>query len=174
MNMIVAADAKWGIGRDNGLLASLPSDMKYFREHTVGKVVVMGRKTLESLPGKKGLPKRTDIVLSANPDFEAPDCKVVHSEYELFDELSGYDPDDIYLIGGASLYNRFYKYCSRLYITRMEEDLGADAFIADIDKDEDYILISESEPVTENGVTFRFLVYSRKTEGLNRARTLHF
>ena len=56
----------------------------------------------------------------------------------------------------------------------MEEDLGADAFIADIDEDEDYILISESEPVTENGVTFRFLVYSRKTEGLNRARTLHF
>ena len=174
MNLIVAADSKWGIGKDNGLLASLPTDMKYFRDHTVGKVVVMGRKTLESLPGKKGLPKRTNIVLSANPDFEAPGCRIVHSEYELFDELSAYDPDDIFLIGGASLYNRFYKYCSTLYITRMEGDLGADAFIVNIDEDEDYVLVSESEPITENGVTFRFLVYSRKSEGRSRARTLNF
>ena len=82
--------------------------------------------------------------------------------------------DDIYLIGGASLYNRFYKYCSRLYVTKMDADLNADAFIVNIDEDEDYSLISESEPVTENGITFRFLVYSRNSEGLNRARTLRF
>ncbi|MBQ6456512.1 MAG: dihydrofolate reductase [Mogibacterium sp.] len=174
MNMIVAADSKWGIGRDNGLLASLPSDMKYFREHTLGKVVVMGRKTLESLPGQKGLPGRINIVLSTNKHFEAEGCRIVHSEYQLFDELAQYDPDDIYLIGGASLYNRFYKYCSRLYVTKMDADLNADAFIVNIDEDEDYSLISESEPVTENGITFRFLVYSRNSEGLNRARTLRF
>ena len=174
MNMIVAADNRWGIGRDNGLLASLPTDMKYFRDHTLGKVVVMGRKTLESLPGQKGLPKRTNIVLSANPDFEAEGCKVVHSEYELFDEIAQYEPDNVFLIGGASLYNRFYKYCRRLYITRMDADLDADAFIVNIDEDEGFTLVSESEPITENGITFRFLIYSRNTEGLNRARTLRF
>lgn len=174
MNMIVAADKNWGIGRDNGLLASIPTDMKYFRAHTLGKVVVMGRKTLESMPGKKGLPKRTNYVLTANSDYEAENCIMVHSEYELFDELSKYNPDDVYLIGGASLYNRFYKYCRRLYVTKMDADLNADAFIVNLDEDEDYTLVSESEPVTENGITFRFLVYSRKTEGLNRARTLHF
>ena len=80
----------------------------------------------------------------------------------------------MFLIGGASLYNRFYKYCRRLYITRMDADLDADAFIVNIDEDENYSLVSESEPVTENGITFRFLIYARKTEGLNRARTLKF
>ena len=162
MNMIVAADNNWGIGRDNGLLASLPADMKYFKEHTLGKVVVMGRKTLESLPGGRGLPGRTNYVISANPDFTAERCKVVHSEYELFDEIEEYDPDDVFLIGGASLYNRFYRYCDKLYITRMDADLNADAFIINVDDDPDYEIISESEPVTENGITFRFLVYQRK------------
>ena len=71
MNLIVAADRKWGIGRDGGLLASLPTDMKYFKDHTMGKVVVMGRKTLESMPGRKGLPGRTNIVLTSDPGFSA-------------------------------------------------------------------------------------------------------
>ena len=162
MNMIVAADRNWGIGRNNGLLASLPTDMKYFRDHTMGRVVVMGRKTLESLPGHRGLPKRTNYVLTANPDFEAERCIIVHDEYELFDEISQYDPDDVFLIGGASLYNRFYRYCDKLYITRMDADLDADAFITDIDADDSFEIISESEPVTENGITFRFLVYEKR------------
>ena len=162
MNLIVAADKKWGIGRDGGLLASIPTDMKYFREHTTGKVVVMGRKTLESMPGKRALPKRINYVLTTNPDYEAERCKVVNSEEDLWEELSQFEPDDIFLIGGASLYNRFYKYCSKLYITKMEGDLNADAFIVNIDEDEDYSLVSESEPVTENGITFRFVVYERR------------
>lgn len=162
MNLIVAADNNWGIGRDNGLLASLPTDMKYFREHTQGKVVIMGRKTLESLPGQRGLPDRTNYVLSANPDFEAENCIIVHDEYELFDEVSQYDPDDLFVIGGASLYNRFYRYCDRLYVTRMDGDLNADAFIVNFDEDPDFVIVSESEPVTENGVTFRFLVYEKR------------
>ena len=92
MNMIVAADSRWGIGKNNGLLASLPSDMKYFREHTAGKVVVMGRKTLESLPGKRGLPGRTNIVLTTRPDFEAERCITVNSEEELFERIAAYEP----------------------------------------------------------------------------------
>ena len=99
MDLIVAAAKSWGIGKDNGLLASLPTDMKYFKEHTMGKVVVMGRKTLESLPGKKGLPKRTNIVLTTNPDYEAERCIIVNSEDELFEKLSEYDPEEVMLIG---------------------------------------------------------------------------
>lgn len=174
MNMIVAVDRNWGIGKNNGLLASIPTDMKYFREHTTGKVVVMGRKTLESMPGKKGLPGRINYVLTANQDYEAEGCNIVHGEYELFDAISQYKPDDVFLIGGASLYNRFYKYCNKLYITKMDAELDADAFITNIDEDSDFEVISESEPVTENGITFRFVVYSKTKEGLDRARTLHF
>ena len=162
MNLIVAADKKWGIGRDGGLLASIPTDMKYFREHTTGKVVVMGRRTLESMPGGRGLPKRTNYVLTTDPDYEAERCIVVNSEDELWEELSQYDPDDVFLIGGATLYNRFYRMCDRLYVTKMDADLDADTFIVDLDGDPDYEVVSESEPVTENGITFRFVVYGRR------------
>lgn len=162
MNLIVAADNKWGIGRDNGLLASLPTDMKYFKAHTVNKVVVMGRKTLESMPGRRGLPGRINYVLTSNPEYEAERCTVFNSEDELFAELDKYDPDDVFLIGGATLYNRFYKMCDRLYITRIEADLGADTFITDMGSDPDFELESESEPFTENGITYRFAVYINK------------
>ena len=162
MNLIVAADNKWGIGRDGGLLASIPTDMKYFREHTTGKVVVMGRRTLDSMPGKRGLPTRINYVLTTNPDYEAERCKVVHSEDELWNELSQYEPDDVFLIGGAHLYNNFYRMCDRLYVTKMDADLDADTFIVNFDDDPDYAVVSESEPVTENGITFRFVVYEKK------------
>jgi dihydrofolate reductase len=122
----------------------------------------MGRRTLESLPGKKGLPKRTNYVLSANQDFEAEGCIVVHSENELFDEIDRYPPDKVFLIGGASLYNRFYRYCRKLYVTRIEADLGADAFIVNFDEDPDFEIVSVSDPVTENGITFRFTVYEKR------------
>ncbi len=174
MNLIVAADRNWGIGKNNGLLASLPTDMKYFREHTTGKVVVMGRKTLESMPGGKRLPKRVNYVLTANEDYVAEGCHIVHSEYELFDSLSRYRPDDVFLIGGGSLYRRFYRYCNRLYVTKIDADLDADTFIPDFDEDPDYEIISESDPVTENGLTYRFVVYQKTKEGLDRSRTLNF
>ena len=162
MNLIVAADSRWGIGRDGGLLADLPTDMKYFREHTKNKAVVMGRKTLESLPGKRGLPNRVNYVLTSNPDFEAERCIAVHSEDELRDAVSEHEPDDVFLIGGATLYNRFYRMCDRLYVTKIDADLGADTFIKNFDEDPDFELLSESEPVTENGITYRFVIYGKK------------
>ena len=161
MNLIVAADNKWGIGRDGGLLASIPTDMKYFKDHTTGKVVVMGRRTLESMPKKRGLPNRINYVLTSNPDFEAERCKTVNSEDELWEELSQYDPDDVFLIGGATLYNRFYRMCNKLFVTKMDADLDADTFIVNFDEDPDFVITSESEPVTENGITFRFVIYER-------------
>ena len=162
MNLIVAADNKWGIGKDGKLLAHLPTDMKYFREHTEGKAVVMGRKTLESLPGKKGLPKRVNYVLTKNPDFKAERCIAVNTEDELWDAISRYEPDNVWLIGGASLYNWFYSMCDRLYVTKMDADLDADTFITNFDEDPDFEIISESEPITENGITYRFVVYEKK------------
>lgn len=161
MNLIVAVDRKWGIGRDNGLLAHLPNDLKYFKEHTLGKVVVMGRKTLESMPGSKALPKRTNIVLTGNRDYEAPGCVVVNSEEELFAVLGQYDTDDVWLIGGASMYNRYFGMCDKLFVTRIDADLDADTFIFDLDEDSSYIVSSQSEPQTENGITYRWLVYER-------------
>jgi dihydrofolate reductase len=101
-------------------------------------------------------------VLTTNPDYEAERCTVVNSEDELWQELSQYEPDDVFLIGGAALYNKFYKLCDRLYVTKMEADLNADTFIVNFDDDPDFEVESESEPITENGITYRFVVYAKK------------
>ena len=90
MNIIVAVDQNWGIGKDNKLLVSIPADMKYFRETTTGNVVVMGRKTLESFPNGLPLKKRTNIVLTRNENYQAKDAVIVHSEKELLEELKRY------------------------------------------------------------------------------------
>ena len=162
MNLIVAADSKWGIGRDGGLLASIPTDMKYFKDHTMGKVVVMGRRTLDSMPGGKGLPGRINYVLTSQRGFSAERCTTAGSIDELREELAKYDPDDVFLIGGATLYNRLYNECDRLYVTKIDADLDADTFITDFDEDPDFEIESESEAVNENGLTYRFVVYRKK------------
>lgn len=162
MDLIVAADRKWGIGKNGGLLAHIPTDMKYFRDHTMGKTVVMGRKTLESMPGGKGLPGRTNYVLTSRRGFSAERCITVCSIDELREELAEYDPDDVFLIGGATLYNRLYKECNRLYVTKIDADLDADTFIVNFDDDPDFEIESESAPVTENGLTYRFTVYKKR------------
>ena len=159
MNLIVAVDAKWGIGKDGGLLASIPGDMKYFRETTTGKVVVMGRKTLESMPGHKGLPKRVNYVMTGHRDFEAPGCIIVNTEEELLEELGKYDRDDVFIIGGESIYRRFYKRCDKCYITKMEADLGADRSMPDLDEDPDFEVTWKSEPHEENGIRYTFYLY---------------
>ena len=128
----------------------------------MGKAVVMGRRTLESLPGKRGLPGRTNYVLTSKPDFEAEGCISVNSAEALREEISKYGSDEVFLIGGATLYNSMYKECGKLYVTKIDADLGADTFIVDLDEDPGFEIESESGPVTENGLTYRFCVYRRK------------
>ncbi len=162
MNLIVAVDEEWGIGCGGQLLANIPGDMKYFKETTTDKVVVMGRKTLESLPHHRGLPKRINYVLTGNKDFQAERCIVVHSDEELLRELTQYDEDQVFIIGGESIYRRFYRECSKLYITKMHAALGADRFMVNLDEDPDFTVTWESELQEENGIEYQFLIYERK------------
>ena len=94
MNLIVAADKNWGIGKDNKLLVSIPSDMKFFRQETMGKVVVMGRKTLESFPNGLPLKNRTNVVLTSDKNYQVKDAVIVHSIDEVLEELKKYDDDE--------------------------------------------------------------------------------
>ena len=110
MKMIVAVDKNWGIGKNNDLLVSIPADMKMFRTETSGKVVVMGRKTLESFPGGLPLKNRTNIVLSGNPDYQVKGAIVVHSLQELLEEIKKYPKDQVYCIGGDSVYKMLLPY----------------------------------------------------------------
>ena len=102
MNMIVAVDNNWAIGCKNELLVSIPNDHKMFRQMTTGKVVVLGRKTLETFPQGLPLKNRTNIILSRNQNFAVKDAIIVHSEEELMKELEQYDTEDVFIIGGES------------------------------------------------------------------------
>lgn len=159
MNLIVAVSSNFAIGKDNHLLFNIPTDLKYFKEKTMNKVVVMGEKTFWSLPFKP-LKNRVNVVLSSKSDFEYDGVRVVHSLQELFDTISQYNTDDVFVIGGGSVYNALMPYCKHAYITMVDREVeDADTFITNIDKISNWSVSNESEPVSENGETFTFRVY---------------
>lgn len=161
MKIIVAADNNWGIGKDNNLLTYIPNDLKYFKEKTLGKVVVMGRKTLESLPGQRPLPGRTNIVLSSDKEYTA-DCTVCHSEEELFKELEQYDSKDVYIIGGAKVYADMLEKCDTYFITKIFNTFDADKHFENLDKREDVELVWESDMQEHKDLQYKFTEYRRR------------
>lgn len=162
MNLIVAVDEKWGIGKNGKLLTYLPGDLGYFKEKTLDKVVVMGRTTLESLPKGKPLPKRQNIVLSRNSEYEVEGALIVNSVEELNETLKKYSQEDVFIIGGAEIYNKFIPVCDRLFITKIYHDFNADRHIVNLDEDENLKIVWESPVVNENGYDYKFLEYKRK------------
>lgn len=159
MNAIVAADRNWAIGRDGGMLYSLPLDLKYFAGKTKGKALVMGRATLESFPGGKPLPNRLNIVLSRNPDFAREDVRVVRSVAQLRQALSAFPKDDVMLLGGQSVYDLLIDCCELAYVTRVDAQAPADSFFPNLDLRPNWKLLSCQEPVMDNGILIRFCVY---------------
>ena len=164
MKAILSADKNWGIGYNNHLLVSIPSDMKFFRQTTTGKVVVMGRKTLESFPNGMPLKNRTNIVLSGNQNYQVKDAVVVHSEDELMEELEKYDTDDIFVIGGESVYRQLLPYCDTAHVTKIDRAYEADAWFPDLDADEAWEITAESDEMCYFDTTYHFLKYVRKAQ----------
>ena len=162
MKAILAADKNWGIGYNNHLLVSIPSDMKFFRQTTTGKVVVMGRKTLESFPNGMPLKNRINIVLTGNQNYQVKDAVVIHSEDELLDELKKYDTDDIYVIGGESVYRMMLPYCDTVYVTKIDRAFQADTFFPDLDEMDEWEMTEESEEQTCFDLEFCFTKYERR------------
>ena len=164
MKAILSADRNWGIGNGNKLLVSIPSDMKFFRQTTTGKVVVMGRKTLESFPNGQPLKNRTNIVLTENPDYRVKDAVIVHSKEELLKTLEQYDTEDIYIIGGESIYRMMLPYCDTVLVTKIDRAFQADTFFPDLDKMEEWEMTEEGEEQTCSDLEFRFTKYERRQE----------
>lgn len=162
MKAILAADKNWGIGYNNHLLVSIPSDMKFFRQTTTGKVVVMGRKTLESFPNGMPLKNRTNIVLSGNQNYQVKDAVVVHSEDELMEKLEKYDTDDIFVIGGESVYRMMLPHCDTVYVTKIDRAFQADTFFPDLDEMDEWVMTEESEEQTCFDLEFCFTKYERR------------
>ncbi|MCM1244483.1 MAG: dihydrofolate reductase [Roseburia sp.] len=166
--LIAAVDKKWGIGRENELLFHLKTDMKFFKETTRGNIVIMGRKTMESLPGGKPLADRTNIVLThedstnfleKNPAEAA--WTVCHSVNEVLVYVQTV-PGEIYIIGGGSVYREFEPYASVALVTKIEEEREADTFFPDLDAMDGWKLASAGERFCENGVCGQFLRYEKR------------
>ena len=157
MNLIVAVDNNWAIGNKNELLIRIPNDMKHFREETSGKVVVLGRKTLETFPQGLPLKNRTNIILSKDKNYKVKDAIVVHSIEELLEELKNYPDENIYIIGGDSVYRQLLPYCNVAHVTKIEHTYEADAFFPDLDKDSEWEITAESDEQTYSDIAYYFL-----------------
>lgn len=136
--------------------------MKFFRQTTTGKVVVMGRKTLESFPNGLPLKNRTNIVLTGNRAYDGKGAVVVHSYDELSEELKKYDTEDVYVIGGESIYKMLLPECDTVYVTKIDRAFQADTFFPDLDGMDEWEMTEEGEEQTCFDLEFRFTKYERK------------
>ena len=161
MNLIVAVDKNWAIGKENKLLVSIPQDMKFFRETTMGKVVVMGRKTLESFPGGQPLKKRTNIVITRDKNYSVKDAIVVHSVEEVLEELKNYNSEDVYVIGGDSIYRQMLPYCDVAHVTKINHAYEADTYFPNLDEKEDWLVTGVSDEQTYFNLEYEFVRYER-------------
>ena len=161
MNIIVAADKNWAIGKDNKLLVSIPADMKMFRQETTGKVVVMGRKTLESFPNGLPLKNRTNIVLTGNKNYKVKDAIIVHTIEELLEEIKKYPSEEVYCIGGDSVYKQLLPYCDTAHVTKIDFGYEADSYFPNLDEDPQWHVAAESEEQTYFDLEYKFVRYER-------------
>ena len=160
MKLIAAVDNEWNIGNKGNLLFSLPDDMKFFRTTTSGKIVVMGRKTLESFPGSKPLKNRINIVLSRSK-HDVDGAEFVTGVGELLDRLKEYDSGDVYVIGGAQIYSLLLPYCDTALITHVDAvAIEADSKFPEL-KDNEWTVTEQSDIHESNGIKFRFTTYKR-------------
>ena len=162
---IAAVDKNWAIGNKGKLLVSIPDDMKFFRETTTHHTVVMGRRTLQSFPNGKPLPNRTNVVLTANPDFRMDGAVVLHGVDEFSDYLKMLRQEEneteVYIIGGGSVYRELLPFCDTALITKIDYAYEADTYFPNLDVDPAWQLVEEGEEETYFDLCFQFDVYHR-------------
>ena len=161
MNLIVAVDKNWAIGKENKLLVSIPADMKMFRQETTGKVVVLGRKTLETLPNGLPLKNRVNIIISRNKDYQVKGATVVHSVEEALEEIKKYPEDQVYCIGGDSIYKQFLPYCDVALVTKIDFAYEADRYFPNLDEMPEWKITGASEEQTYFDLEYQFVRYER-------------
>ncbi len=161
MNLIAAVDSNWAIGKNNQLLVRIPADQKFFREMTTGKVVVMGRKTLESFPNGKPLKDRVNIVLTHNKDYDGKGALVVNSVQELHEELKKYPSEDIFIIGGQKIYELLVDECDVAHITKINFEYDADAYFPNLDEKPEWQITGDSEEQTYFDMEYYFYRYEK-------------
>ncbi len=163
LKMIVCVAEDFAIGKDNDLLFSLPPDMKFFREKTSGKTVVMGRATLDSFPGGMPLKNRKNIVLTRNPDFKREGALIFTNKDDVLSYLEE-SGEESFVIGGAEIYKMFAPYCSEAYVTKVRKKVPADKFFINIDKEDGWYLEEESPVMEHEGLFYTFCKYIKRND----------
>ncbi|MBR5322846.1 MAG: dihydrofolate reductase [Clostridia bacterium] len=169
MKLVVAVDKEWGIGYKGDLLARVSADLKNFKDLTSGKIVILGSNTLATFPGGKALKNRTNIVLHPSEEYHPEDTTVVHSIEHLLEEVKKYNTDDVFVIGGASVYKQMLPYCDTAYVTKFDKSFEKDVYFPNLDEDKNWKMVSKSETQisepekdTEADLAFYFIEYKRK------------
>ncbi len=163
ISLIVAADRNWAIGKDGKLLTSIPDDLRFFRQTTRDKVVIMGRKTVESLPGGRPLPNRTTILVTRDHNYKMRDVIVVHSVEDALKEAEKFKTD-IYVAGGGEIYEQMLDYCDEALVTYIDYSYQADTYFPNLDKRPEWVLAVESEEQTHFDIVYYFRHYLRRKD----------
>lgn len=159
MKAIVAVDLNWGIGYKGDLLQRIPEDLKFFKRMTLGKVVIMGRETFESLPGKEPLKDRLNIMLSKNESFTNENLTICRSLGELFNVLAKYPTKDVFVIGGESVYSQLLPFCTEAYVTKIQNTYAADKYFINLDELDTWEVASTSDSKVYKDIQYRFIKY---------------
>ncbi len=163
MKAIVAVDSNWAIGNKGKLLVSIPADQKdNFRAKTLDKTIIYGRKTLETFPQQIVLPKRRNIILSTKTDYTVRNAEVAHSKEEALRLVENENTDDVFIIGGATVYKDFLDVCDTAIVTFIDKEYEADAYFPNLDKDPEWELVDESEEQVYFDITYTYRTYVRK------------
>lgn len=165
MILIFAVDINWNIGFEGDLLYKISEDLKRFRRLTTGNIIIMGRKTFESLPDKKVLPDRINIIITRDKDYKADNALVVNSTEELFTllkEINSNNEMENYVIGGGNIGRQLMSYCNRAYITKLFRGFEkADTYLPNLDLDDGWKIVKESEIYKQEDLEYKYVDYER-------------
>lgn len=160
MNAYVVADQRWAFGRNGGLLFSLPTDLEHFHSMTRNGTVIMGPERLEFFTGGAPLPQRRNIIVTRNLAALPEGTEGVPSPEKALALAGGPEAENLWIIGGGSIYAALLSRCRRVYLTRVETRVQeSDTFFPNLDKLPNWEVASEGEPMEEDGMKFRFLEY---------------
>ena len=158
MNVIVAVDENWAIGRDGDQLIYLKEDLKRFKALTMGHPLILGRKTMATFPGGRPLKGRRNLILSRSPGFSPEGGEVYHT----MEELLSAAPEDAFVVGGASVYRCLLDRCDTAYVTKIGKSFPADCWFPDLDKDPMWTPVEFSQELVQDGIPYRYVTYHRK------------
>lgn len=157
MNLIVAVDQNWAIGKGGDQLIYIPEDLKRFKALTTGHPVILGRKTLATFPGGRPLKGRDNLILSATPGYQVEGAKI----YPNLESLLAEAPEDAFVIGGESVYRALLPYCDTAYVTKIDAEFPADRYFPNLDEDPAWTVSEESDMMEQNDIKFKYVTYTR-------------